>query len=117
MIGKTVRLDDDPMTIIGVMPKRLPASGRKRRLADGAVGADRARQSRHDVHERRGGARVFDFLGRLKPGATLDGLHAQLAAMTTRLARDYPDSYPPAIGWQAEAIPLAERVVGKSGPR
>jgi predicted permease len=62
------------------------------------------------------GARVFDLVGRLKHGASLDDLRAQLATLTNRLALRYPDAYPPATGWQADAVPLAERVVGKVRP-
>jgi predicted permease len=61
-------------------------------------------------------ARVFDLIGRLKPGATLDDLHAQLAMLTRRLGEQYPDAYPAAVGWQADALPLTERVVGKVRP-
>ena len=62
VIGKTVRLDDDPMTIIGVMPTRIPPSRRKRRLSDGAVGTHRARQSGHATFVNTRGARVFDLI-------------------------------------------------------
>ena len=63
------------------------------------------------------GARVFDLIGRLKPGATVDQLAG--AAPRARPAGSparYPDAYPPALGWQAEAMPLAERVVGNVRP-
>ena len=62
------------------------------------------------------GARVFDLIGRLQSGATLDELHSQLASLTTRLAKEYPDAYPQVLGWQADAVPLAERVVGNVRP-
>ena len=52
----------------------------------------------------------------MQPGATLDETKAQLAALSTRLERDYPDAYPANLGWQADVVPLAERVVGNARP-
>jgi predicted permease len=115
VIGKTVRLDDDPITIIGVMPRgfRHPVeSGASPMELWAPVALDNP--DTNFVNLRR--ARVFDLIGRLAPGTTLDELHAQLLALTGRLAARYPDDYPPAIGWQAEAVPLAERVVGNVRP-
>jgi putative ABC transport system permease protein len=115
IIGKTVRLDDDPMTIIGVMPR-----GFRHPVESGAspmeLWAPIALDSPDTTFVNARGARVFDLVARLKPGASLDDLRAQLATLTTRLAQRYPDAYPPATGWQAEAVPLAERVVGKVRP-
>jgi len=115
VIGRTVRLDDDPLTIIGVMPKgfRHPVeSGTSPMEVWAPVALDDP--DTNFVNLRR--ARVFDLIGRLKPGATVDQLQAQLLALTGRLAQRYPDAYPPALGWQAEGIPLAERVVGNVRP-
>ena len=103
------------MTIIGVMPRgfRHPVeSGTSPMELWAPIALDSPDTNFVNVR----GARVFDFIGRLAPGATLDGLKAQLAAMTSRLGRDYPDAYPATLGWQADAIPLAERVVGNTRP-
>ena len=63
------------------------------------------------------GARVFDLIGRLKPGATVGSVRRPSSlALTGRLASRYPDAYPPALGWQADGMPLAERVVGNVRP-
>ena len=115
VIGRTVRLDDDPITIIGIMPKgfRHPVeSGASPMELWAPVALDDP--DTNFVNLRR--ARVFDLIGRLKPGATVDELQAQLLALTGRLAQRYPTDYPSALGWQAEGIPLAERVVGKVRP-
>jgi putative ABC transport system permease protein len=115
VIGRAVHLDDDPITIIGVMPQ-----GFRHPVESGASPVELwAPVSLDDpdtnfVNLRR--ARVFDLIGRLKPGATVDQLQAQLLALTGRLAQRYPNDYPPALGWQAEGIPLAERVVGNVRP-
>jgi putative ABC transport system permease protein len=115
VIGKSVRLDDDPITIIGVMPR-----GFRHPVESGAspmeLWAPIALDNPDTTFMNLRGARVFDLIGRIKPGATVDQLQAQLLALTGRLATRYPDGYPPALGWQAEGIPLAERVVGNVRP-
>jgi putative ABC transport system permease protein len=115
VIGRKVRLDDDPMTIIGVMPKEFRhavESGSSPMELWAPVALDSPDTNFINVR----GARVFDVFGRMQPSATLDELGAQLATLATRLARQFPDDYPRADGWQLEAVPLAERVVGNVRP-
>ena len=115
VIGKTVRLDDDPMTIIGVMPP-----GFRHPLENGAspmevwCPVELGNTDPQFIGDRR--ARVFEVIGRLKPGATVTEAQAQLDALSTRLASRYPDVYPAALGWRAAALPLSERVVGDVRP-
>jgi len=115
VIGKAVRLDDDPITIVGVMPRgfRHPVeSGTSPMELWAPIALDSPDTTFMNVR----GARVFDLIGRMKAGATVEQLQAQLLALTGRLTTRYPDSYPAALGWQAEGIPLAERVVGNVRP-
>src|SRR5215212_6133891 len=81
VIGKTVRLDDDPMTIIGVLPKgfRHPVeSGASPMELWAPIALDNPDTTFVNVR----GARFFDLLGRLPPGGSIDELHAQLAMLT-----------------------------------
>jgi putative ABC transport system permease protein len=115
VIGKTVRLDDDPITIIGVMPKgfRHPV---ERGASPMELWAPISLDNPDTNFMNTRGAQVFDLIGRRQPGATLDELQSQLATLTRRLVEGYPTAYPPALGWQVDAIPLADRVVGKVRP-
>jgi putative ABC transport system permease protein len=115
VIGKTVRLDDDPMTLIGVMPQ-----GFRHPLESGAspmevwAPVELGNADPQFIGDRR--ARVFEVIGRLKPGATLAEAQAQLDGLSTRLESRYPEVYPAALGWRAAALPLSERVVGNVRP-
>jgi putative ABC transport system permease protein len=115
VIGKTVRLDDDPMTIIGVMPP-----GFRHPLENGAspmevwCPVELGNTDPQFIGDRR--ARVFEVIGRLKPGATVTEAQAQLDALSGRLESRYPEVYPAALGWRAAALPLSERVVGDVRP-
>ena len=115
VIGRTVRLDDDPMTIIGVMPRdfrHAVESGASPMELWAPIAIDSP--DPNFVNDR--DARVFDVFGRMHPGATIDDLRAQLGTLTTRLTAQYPGDYPNTTGWQIEAVPLAERVVGNVKP-
>ena len=68
-IGKTVRLDDDPITIIGVMPRgfRHPIESSASPME--LVGADRhSTDPDTNVHEHRGRSGSSTSSARLKPG-------------------------------------------------
>jgi predicted permease len=115
VIGKTVRLDDDPMTIIGIMPR-----GFRHVLESGTspmeVWAPIALDNPDPDFLNSRTARVYDLIGRLKPGRTVDDAHAELGVLTARLREQYPQIYPANQGWHPVAEPLAEQVVGDVRP-
>ena len=115
VIGKSVRLDDDPMTIIGVMPKgfRHPVESGASPMEVWAP-IELANTDSNFIDFR--GMQVFDFFGRLEPGATLEQASAQFEALRGRLAERYPDVYLTSLGWRVDVAPLAERVVGDVRP-
>jgi putative ABC transport system permease protein len=115
VIGKTVRLDDDPMTIIGIMPR-----GFRHVLESGAspmeVWAPIAMDNPDPEFLNSRNARVYDLIGRLKPGRTVEDASTELAVLTARLREQYPQVYPAGQGWHPVAQPLAEQVVGDVRP-
>jgi putative ABC transport system permease protein len=115
VIGKTVRLDDDPMTIIGIMPR-----GFRHVLESGAspmeVWAPIALDNPDPDFLNSRGARVYDLIGRLKPERRVEDARTELAVLTARLREQYPQVYPAGQGWHPVAEPLAEQVVGDVRP-
>jgi putative ABC transport system permease protein len=115
IVGKTVRLDDDPMTIIGVMP-----SGFRHVLESGAspmeVWAPIALDNPDPNFFNQRNARVYDLIGRLTPGRTVEDARAELEGLRARLAEQYPQNYPAGQGWHPIVEPLAEQVVGDVRP-
>lgn len=114
VVGRTIRIDGDPFTIIGVLPRGFRHPG-PTTSGDvevfGAFGFTAA--SFPPVR----GARVLKSgIGRLKPGLTLAQAQARLTAMAAQLRRDFPADYPPQAQWTIEIQPLQETLVGQVRP-
>jgi predicted permease len=84
VVGRTLRLNAEPVTVIGVMPAsfRYP-------LLFGKVDLWRpVTVARHMVEDRN--LHFFQVIGRLQPGAARPELRARLEPLVARWARDYP---------------------------
>jgi predicted permease len=115
VVGRTIRLDNDPLTIIGVLPRgfRHPGpttSGDAEVFCAGGFSADPF------PPPMRGTRILVSGIGRLKPGLTLAQAQARLTAMAAQLRQDFPTDYPPQAKWTIEIQPLQETLVGKVRP-
>jgi putative ABC transport system permease protein len=99
IIGKPIKLDGRPYSVVGVMPPgfQFPAKTEvwQRLSWDPAF------------HSRR--AHFMEAIARLAPGVTLPRAQAELASLSTRLAVEHPDSNQ---GRTVRAIPLSLEVQG-----
>jgi predicted permease len=114
VLGRSLRLDNDLYTIVGVLSPGFrnpgstipavevwitcgfsgdpfPASARGLRILPGAI-------------------------ARLKPGLTLAQAQARLDALTANLRREFANDYPPQAKWTVEIVPLQQSLVGKVRP-
>ena len=84
IVGRTIRVNEIPSVVIGVMPEgfRFPSS------------ADlwRPLASIADLEQQKRNARGFELLGRLAPGASREQAQAELDAVAARLASEFPDT-------------------------
>ncbi len=115
VLGRTLRIDNDPFTIIGVLPRgfRHPGptvSGDVEVFGAGGFSADPFPQPI------RGNRVLTSGIGRLKPGLTLAQAQARLTAMAHELRQDFPTDYPPQAQWTIEIQPLQETLVGNVRP-
>ena len=115
IVGRTLQLDNDPQTIIGVLPPGFRHPGPTVSgdvdvfCAFGASGAPFPKPMRS--------TRILvNGIGRLKPGLTLAQAQARLTAMAAQLRQDFPADYPPQTQWTIEIQPLQETLVGKVRP-
>ena len=80
IIGQAITLDGSPFTIIGVLPLRFAFPGPDPVQLITPLGKDEAAELQYKV-----GSIIFNVIGRLKPGATLEQARADLAVMQSRL--------------------------------
>jgi predicted permease len=115
ILGRSLRLDNDAYTIVGVLPPGFRHPGRTLARdvevwATAGFAADPAPKP----------ARSTRFLplaiGRLKPGLTMEQAQARLTAMAAQLRHDYATDYPAQAQWTIDIQPLQESIVGKVRP-
>src|SRR5207249_1452894 len=82
--GQTIRLNDEPYTIIGVMPRGFHFPDPDDQLWV-PLGLTPAQLANHGSH-------FLRVLGRLKPGVTLEQARGDLDTIARQLTREYPQS-------------------------
>ena len=102
-VGRFIRFDndDDAFEVVGVLPASFRFTQPVDLFQPTIVEVPVARILRNWRYDR--------MIARLRPGASLDQARAELAAVSTRLARDYPTSN---AGWSATIEPLRDSIVG-----
>ena len=100
IVGRDITVNSQAYTVVGVMPEkfRMPDFA-KAWVPLGWTDADRAVRGNHN----------YQVIGRLKTNITLDQAKSDLAAISSRLAEQYPADDK---GWGATAIPLHEQMIG-----
>src|SRR5438309_489501 len=115
VIGSTLRIDNDPLTIIGVLPRGFRHPGPTVSGEVDVFGA--AGFSGVPFPPPLRGTRVFkNGIGRLRPGLTLEQAQGRLTAMAAQLRNDFPADYAPQTQWTIEIQPLREALVGNVRP-
>ena len=101
LVGRTIQLDGEPHTVIGILPKGSPFDRGFARIWRPLVfKPDNMTRNFH----------WFGAMARLKKDVTLEQARAQMDAIGKRIAADYPDSNK---DWGVGIDPLAEIMVGK----
>lgn len=84
LVGRTIRLDDQNYTVIGIMPPKFAFPTPWRELWVPLALTPEARNSRSTL--------LVDSMGRLKPGRRLAQFAAELAGVASRLEKEHPDT-------------------------
>src|SRR6476659_3853386 len=115
VLGRKMDLDNDPYTIVGVLPPGFRHPGR-------AVGTDievwTAAGFRADPFPKPDrGLRVLPgAIGLLKPGIGAELAQSRLDALAAQLRAEYSTNYPAGSDWSIEVEPLQESLVGNVRP-
>lgn len=106
ILGRRITLDAQPYTVVGVMPPgfRFPDD-------DAVAFWTPLAFAPHETHTRT--ARMFNVLGRLAPGVTLDEARAEMGTMARRIAIESPQTH---RNWEIRVQPARRALIGSGRP-
>ena len=102
IIGSAIMMNGSPRTVVGVTGEGPALLGTDLWIP---WGADPLTMPRN--------IRQFTLVARLAPGASLDDLNAELAALASRTTATYRDEHPEYAGWSLRAVTWTEAVTGQ----
>ena len=105
IVGRTIRLNNEPHTVIGVLPPKAIVDPSRQFLVPYVFGTEEWQKSRGDQR--------FLALARLHAGVSVEQANAELKAIKQRLSPLYPKGKEK---WSALAVPLHEEMTGKVKP-
>ena len=82
IVGRDIRLDGDPFTVVGVVPADFQLLGRTSMWAVRSIDSNPASRSAYQLL----------VIGRMKPDVSIDAARADLMAVADGLARAYPQT-------------------------
>ena len=108
--GKTILLDRQPYTVIGVMPPsfQFPLAGTPQAVPAQLWTPLALTKTELDS---RGDNFNFGVIARLKPGVTIERANTDVNATAARIRETYPAEIPKEFKLEAVALPLGEQVV------
>jgi putative ABC transport system permease protein len=110
VVGRTVEVDGEPATIVGVMPPGFSFPPEISESGPATGGTDLWTP----LPLREGTSRAAHFLttvARVREGIPREAAEEELRAIATRLERAYPDTNE---GWTVTTVPLHEQLAGQS---
>jgi predicted permease len=114
-IGRTLRIDEDVYEIIGVMPPSFRHPSRTLET-DVEVWAPTGWKSAPFSAPNHSARFMPSAIGRVRAGLSIDAARAKVEASGRELTRQYPDHYPPRLGWTPRVYPLASDLVAGVRP-
>jgi len=115
VLGRKIQLDNDPYTIVGVLPPgfRHPGSTVSTEIEIWVTCGFRA----NPFPKPERSLRILPgAIGLLKPGIGLEQAQSRLDAFASQLRAEYATDYPAGSGWSIEAEPLQDSLVGNVRP-
>src|SRR5258708_4855951 len=115
VLGRRLQLDNDPYTIVGVLPPGFRHPGRTV-ATDVEIWITAGFRADPFPKPDRSLRYLPGAIGLLKPGISLEQAQSRLNAFTAQLRAEYATDYPAGSGWSIEAEPLQESLVGNVRP-
>ncbi len=116
-VGKTISLNGQPTTVVGVLPASLSLDKEMLPTVAGIERVDVIRPLALDDEDRSNHASDnYTVMARLKPGVSMGEAQVQVDTIVARLQLAYPKSYPATSGFAVGVVPMLEQVVGGARP-
>jgi putative ABC transport system permease protein len=115
VLGRRLQLDNDPYTIVGVLPPGFRHPGRTV-ATDVEIWITAGFRADPFPKPDRSLRFLPGAIGLFKPGISLEQAQSRLNAFTAQLRAEYATDYPAGSGWSIEVEPLQESLVGNVRP-
>jgi predicted permease len=106
VIGRTIKLGDRAVTIVGVLEPSIPYPSQTELIANVVTSSHHLSATMIDgrVH------RMTELFGRLAPGADLESARAELRAAHAGMVSAYPQDYPARDEFRIDAVLLRDQI-------
>jgi putative ABC transport system permease protein len=111
IVGKSLRLDNDLYSVIGVMPAGYYDPGQTTEARNTEVWAAAGFAGAPAPPPQRS-TRLTGAIARIKPGLTIAAAQSHVDALVASLQKEFPKDYPLQSAWTVRLVPLKETVVG-----
>lgn len=108
IVGRKITLNEQPTTVIGVMPAEFGWQIRRGTQASKPADIWVPMRITNELMMRRG--RFASSVARLKPGVTLEQAQRDMDTISARLVQQYPDFN---TNWGVNVVPLRKQVTGE----
>ncbi len=112
IIGRKITLNEQPFTVVGVMPPGTAHPGNEYQPLAYGEDVDAWWPFTFEGDPAQRGSHYLEGMGRMKQDVSLDQAHAELNAIMTQLGREHEGD----IGWQVLVVRLDNEIVGASRP-
>src|SRR5271168_4344304 len=112
ILGKTLRIDNDPAHVVGVMPVSFRDQGQTSEQRGTELWAAGGFSDDPAPPPMRGTRLPFETIARLRPGLSPEAAQGRLDALVASLKKQYPADYPSQGAWTLHLTPLAASLVG-----
>jgi predicted permease len=111
ILGRKVYVDNDPYTVVGVMPADFRHPGKTLRDAVD-IWATAGFEAKPFPPPQRNLRFLPGSIGRLKPGLSIAQAQSQLDNFVSGVRAEFPNDYPPETGWNVRLLPAREALTG-----
>jgi len=112
IVGKTLRVDNDPALVVGVMPASFRDQGQTNEQVGTELWAATGFIADPSSPPVRGTRTPYQTIARLQPGLSPAEAQGRIDALVASLKKQYPADYPSQGAWTIHLTPLAESLVG-----